>query len=190
MNKSKLKKITGARLFLPIVCLSPVLLLNVITTPDFFQCIYQERRPLRIHYRCYQPCLRAGDPGSGHDSGNICLRRTGYQRRRCNGSGVQRFAVRYFPAERFQLLSMQNSIDPCSCGSSSGISSLRRVQRISGSKAEYPAHGGNVDPVYGRHVVLHSLSQTVRLPISVWIPLKWQADISRDFRFQPRFSLQ
>lgn len=36
MNKSKWKKITGARLFLPIVCLIAVLLLNVIKTPDFF----------------------------------------------------------------------------------------------------------------------------------------------------------
>lgn len=36
MNKSTWKKITGARLFLPIVCLIAVLLLNVIKTPDFF----------------------------------------------------------------------------------------------------------------------------------------------------------
>ena len=36
MNKSKLKKITSARLFLPIVCLIAVLLINVIRTPDFF----------------------------------------------------------------------------------------------------------------------------------------------------------
>ena len=36
MNKSKLKKITSARLFLPIVCLIAVLLLNVLKTPDFF----------------------------------------------------------------------------------------------------------------------------------------------------------
>lgn len=36
MNKSKLKKITSARLFLPIVCLVAVLLINVIKTPDFF----------------------------------------------------------------------------------------------------------------------------------------------------------
>ena len=36
MNKSKLKKITSGRLFLPIVCLIAVLLLNVIRTPDFF----------------------------------------------------------------------------------------------------------------------------------------------------------
>ena len=36
MNKSKLKKITSARLFLPIVCLIAVLLINVIKTPDFF----------------------------------------------------------------------------------------------------------------------------------------------------------
>ena len=36
MNNSKLKKITSARLFLPIVCLIAVLLINVIKTPDFF----------------------------------------------------------------------------------------------------------------------------------------------------------
>lgn len=36
MNKDKLKKITGARLFLPIICLIAVLLINVIKTPDFF----------------------------------------------------------------------------------------------------------------------------------------------------------
>ena len=36
MNKDKLKKITSARLFLPIVCLIAVLLINVIKTPDFF----------------------------------------------------------------------------------------------------------------------------------------------------------
>ena len=36
MNNSKLKKITHARLFLPIVCLIAVLLINVIKTPDFF----------------------------------------------------------------------------------------------------------------------------------------------------------
>ena len=36
MNKSKLNKITSARLFLPIVCLIAVLLINVIKTPDFF----------------------------------------------------------------------------------------------------------------------------------------------------------
>lgn len=33
---NKLKKITSARLFLPVVCLIAVLLLNVIKTPDFF----------------------------------------------------------------------------------------------------------------------------------------------------------
>ena len=36
MNKSKFKKITSARLFLPVVCLIAVLLINVIKTPDFF----------------------------------------------------------------------------------------------------------------------------------------------------------
>ena len=36
MNNSRLKKITSARLFLPIVCLIAVLLINVIKTPDFF----------------------------------------------------------------------------------------------------------------------------------------------------------
>ena len=36
MNKDKLKKITSARLFLPVVCLVAVLLINVIKTPDFF----------------------------------------------------------------------------------------------------------------------------------------------------------
>ncbi len=34
---NKVKKITSARLFLPIVCLVAVLLLNVIKTPDFFK---------------------------------------------------------------------------------------------------------------------------------------------------------
>ena len=38
---SKLKKITGARLFLPIVCLIAVLLINVIKTPDFFNVTIQ-----------------------------------------------------------------------------------------------------------------------------------------------------
>lgn len=38
MNKnSNLKKITGMRLFMPIVCLLAVLLINVITTPGFFK---------------------------------------------------------------------------------------------------------------------------------------------------------
>ena len=32
----KIKKITGMRLFMPIVCLLIVLLVNVIRTPDFF----------------------------------------------------------------------------------------------------------------------------------------------------------
>ena len=32
----KIKKITGMRLFMPIVCLFIVLLVNVIRTPDFF----------------------------------------------------------------------------------------------------------------------------------------------------------
>ena len=39
MSNSKLKKITSARLFLPIVCLIAVLLINVIKTPDFFNII-------------------------------------------------------------------------------------------------------------------------------------------------------
>ena len=34
-TKSTLKKITSMRLFMPIVCLLAVLLINVITTPDF-----------------------------------------------------------------------------------------------------------------------------------------------------------
>lgn len=38
---SKVKKITSARLFLPIVCLIAVLLLNVIKTPDFFNVSIQ-----------------------------------------------------------------------------------------------------------------------------------------------------
>ena len=41
MNKSRLKQITGARLFLPIVCLIAVLLINVIKTPDFFHVSIQ-----------------------------------------------------------------------------------------------------------------------------------------------------
>ena len=46
MNKSKLKKITSARLFLPIVCLIAVLLLNVIRTPDFFNVDVYKRQVL------------------------------------------------------------------------------------------------------------------------------------------------
>ena len=38
---NKVKKITSARLFLPIVCLVAVLLLNVIETPDFFNVSIQ-----------------------------------------------------------------------------------------------------------------------------------------------------
>ena len=38
---NKVKKITSARLFLPIVCLVAVLLLNVIKTPDFFNVSIQ-----------------------------------------------------------------------------------------------------------------------------------------------------
>jgi len=34
---SKLKKITSARLFLPIVCLIAVLMANLIATPGFFK---------------------------------------------------------------------------------------------------------------------------------------------------------
>ena len=41
MNNSKIKQITGARLFLPIVCLVVVLLINVIKTPDFFNVSIQ-----------------------------------------------------------------------------------------------------------------------------------------------------
>ena len=41
MNKAKLKKITSARLFLPIVCLIAVLLINVIKTPDFFNIQFE-----------------------------------------------------------------------------------------------------------------------------------------------------
>ncbi|MDO5134978.1 MAG: ABC transporter permease [Eubacteriales bacterium] len=36
MNSRKLKKLTSARLFMPILCLIAVLLINVIKTPDFF----------------------------------------------------------------------------------------------------------------------------------------------------------
>lgn len=36
-TKFDLKKITSARLFMPLVCLAAVLLVNVITTPDFFK---------------------------------------------------------------------------------------------------------------------------------------------------------
>lgn len=36
-NKTGIKKITSARLFMPLVCLAAVLLVNVITTPDFFK---------------------------------------------------------------------------------------------------------------------------------------------------------
>ena len=49
MNKAKLKKITSARLFLPIVCLIAVLLINVIKTPDFFN-IDSKWCPLWICY--------------------------------------------------------------------------------------------------------------------------------------------
>ena len=38
---SKLKKITGARLFLPIVCLIAVLLINVIKHRNFFNVSIQ-----------------------------------------------------------------------------------------------------------------------------------------------------
>ena len=33
----KLKKITSYRLFLPLLCLAIVLMINIITTPTFFQ---------------------------------------------------------------------------------------------------------------------------------------------------------
>ena len=36
MKNDTLKKITSQRLFLPIFCLALVLLVNVITTPNFF----------------------------------------------------------------------------------------------------------------------------------------------------------
>ena len=36
-TKFDLKKITSARLFMPLVCLAAVLLVNVITTPGFFK---------------------------------------------------------------------------------------------------------------------------------------------------------
>ena len=36
MNNETIKKITSQRLFLPIFCLILVLLVNVITTPNFF----------------------------------------------------------------------------------------------------------------------------------------------------------
>lgn len=36
-TKFDIKKITSARLFMPLVCLAAVLLVNVITTPDFFK---------------------------------------------------------------------------------------------------------------------------------------------------------
>lgn len=36
-SKFDIKKITSARLFMPLVCLAAVLLVNVITTPDFFK---------------------------------------------------------------------------------------------------------------------------------------------------------
>lgn len=38
----KVKKITGMRLFMPIVCLLVVLLVNVIRTPDFFNITMTE----------------------------------------------------------------------------------------------------------------------------------------------------
>ena len=37
MNSEKMKKITSQRLFLPIFCLILVLLVNVVTTPNFLQ---------------------------------------------------------------------------------------------------------------------------------------------------------
>ena len=53
MSNSKLKKITSARLFLPIVCLIAVLLINVIKTPDFFNITIRNG----VLYRRYQPCI-------------------------------------------------------------------------------------------------------------------------------------
>ena len=38
----KVKKITGMRLFMPIVCLLVVLFVNVIRTPDFFNITMTE----------------------------------------------------------------------------------------------------------------------------------------------------
>ena len=37
---NKLKKITQFRLFLPLLCLVLVLLVNLVTTPDFLQSVY------------------------------------------------------------------------------------------------------------------------------------------------------
>ena len=109
MNKSKLKQITGARLFLPIVCLIAVLLLNVIKTPDFFNVSIRNgvlygyiidvinRASELVILAVGMTLVTAASGGQDISVGAVMAVR-------------QRFAVRYFPADRFQLLSIRTPL--------------------------------------------------------------------------------
>ena len=124
MNKAK--KITSARLFLPIVCLVAVLLLNVIKTPDFFNVSIQNGvlygYIIDVINRASELVILA----VGMTLCNSGFRRTGHQRR-CNyGSGSGCMLSGTFRRRSFRY-EYANPLILCSCGSTSCICSLRSV---------------------------------------------------------------
>ena len=148
MNNSKLKKITHARLFLPIVCLIAVLLINVIKTPDFFNITI--RNGVLYGY-VIDVINRASELVILAVGMTLVTAASG-------GQDISVGAVMAVAAAVCcQILSggaSCNSLSEfyysCSCGSASCFCTVRRIQWFAGSQTEYPADGRNSDPLYCR----------------------------------------
>ena len=150
MSNSKLKKITSARLFLPIVCLIAVLLINVIKTPDFFNITIRNgvlygyvidvinRASELVILAVGMTLVTAASGGQDISVGAVMAVAAAVCCQILSGGASS--VTSYW----------QNSTCSCSYRSTSCISTVRCVQWTSGSEAEHSADGRNPDPLYSR----------------------------------------
>ena len=188
MNNSKLKKITHARLFLPIVCLIAVLLINVIKTPDFFNITIRNgvlygyvidvinRASELVILAVGMTLVTAASGGQDISVGAVMAVAAAVCCQILSGgaSSVTAYQNSIILAVVAALLAS------ALCGAFNGL----LVAKL------------NIQPMVAtltfilQDVVSHSLLPTDRLLISVYRLSRWQVDISVNPRFRPRYSLQ
>lgn len=188
MSNSKLKKITSARLFLPIVCLIAVLLINVIKTPDFFNITIRNgvlygyvidvinRASELVILAVGMTLVTAASGGQDISVGAVMAVAAAVCCQILSGGASSVTAYQ----NSLVLAVIAALLASALCGAFNGL----LVAKL------------NIQPMvatlilYTAAVVLHSLSQMVRSPTSVWNLSRWQVDISVNHRFRLRYSLR
>ena len=188
MNKSKLKKITSARLFLPIVCLIAIFLLNVIRTPDFFNVSIRNgvlygyivdvinRASELVILAIGMTLVTAASGGQDISVGAIMAVAAAVCCQILSGGQV---SVNDYQNPVI-LAVIAALLASALCGAFNGfLVSKLNIQPMVATLILYTAGRG-----------IAQLSQTDRLLIFVWIPLRWLVDILENARFLHLFSLR